>query len=77
MWKFSTKKGQTNNAHYLYSYVWLCTLVHTYPILFKCGVFASFIFFRFFHNPLSDKRNQFHTFFYFNICAILELYGFG
>lgn len=51
--------------------------VHTYPILFKCGVFASFIFFRFFHNHLSDKRNQLHTFFYFNICAILELYGFG
>ena len=38
MWKFSTKKGLTNDTHILCSYVVYARFVHIHLILFKCGV---------------------------------------
>ena len=44
--------------------VWLCTfLVCRYPILFRCGALYRLFSQRSFHNLLTNKRNQLHTFF--------------
>ena len=60
------KRGQTNDTHFLYSYVWLCTSVRTPHTIQVWGI-VSFILLRSFHNLLFDKRESTpHFLFYTN-----------
>ena len=59
--------GQTNDTHFLCSRVGYAHFVHIYLILSKCGVLHRLFQFGFYHNLLSNKRNQLHTFFFVKI----------
>ena len=55
-------KRITNSTHFLYSYV-AVRYLRIYPILSKCGALYRLFLLGFYHNLLTDKRNQLHTFF--------------